>query len=302
MTDSSRITDKARMNAVRGTGLLDSAPEREYDRLARLAAQLLGAPAAFVTVISADRQYIKSAVADGERTEDAGTSTALDRSFCQHAVASDQPFIVEDARVHPLVKDNKAVADGVIAYAGIPLQTQNGQSIGALCVIDSKPRQWTNDDIENLRALARSAMNLIDERGRPADDSLESDQGANSQAPEKLLDCVEHHLRAAAAYDALVSAANLDLTKEANARTQLTQSLADLHESFDRHCAAAVSEQADLVNAVQHYLEADRERDTAARAFGNGETDLRSLEGAITRHMDAADALRITAIDHGAEL
>lgn len=299
MNDSTRIADPKRLEAVQASGMMDSPPEAEFDRLARLAAQLLHAPAAFVTVISGDRQYLKSAIESGEATDQAGSSTGLDRSFCQFAIAADAPFIVEDAREHDLVKDNKAVEEGVIAYAGIPLRTHNGESIGALCVVDSKPRHWSSEDIENLRALARGAMQLIDER-RPR---ASTDGGEVAGDAKSLVDCIGHHLRMARDYAALVGGSGaLDLDAEAEARARLMQSTADLRKANEEHGPEAAQSQPRLAEAVTRYLEADQRREQIARAFGQGTAELTSLEAAIQQHMDAADALRITAIDHGANI
>lgn len=299
MNDLTRIADPKRLEAVEASGMMDSPPEAEFDRLARLAAQLLHAPAAFVTVISGDRQYLKSAIEAGVVSSQAGTSTELDRSFCQFAIASDTPFIVEDAREHDLVKNNKAVEEGVIAYAGIPLRSQDGESIGALCVVDSKPRQWSGEDIENLRALARGAMQLIDER-RPYARAAQAKVANNAKS---LLDCVGHHLRMADAYAALVGGSGaLDLDAEAEARARLMESTSDLRNAYEEHGPQAGLSQPQLADAVIRYLEADRRREQMARAFGQGSADLPLLETAIQQHMDASDALRIVALDHGADL
>ncbi len=57
--------------------------------------------------------------------------TPLSHSFCQHVVTSSKPLVIDDARLDPRVKDNRAIADiGVIAYLGIPLTIDN-QVIGA---------------------------------------------------------------------------------------------------------------------------------------------------------------------------
>ena len=55
------VQDEARLAAVRGTGLLDSAAEPAFDRLTRLAVRLLGAPAAFFSMVDATRDFYKSA-------------------------------------------------------------------------------------------------------------------------------------------------------------------------------------------------------------------------------------------------
>jgi GAF domain-containing protein len=88
--------------------------------------------------------------------------TPLSHSFCQHAVASREPLIVADSREHELLRDNPAIRDiGVIAYAGIPLIDAGGHALGTLCVIDSRPRHWTTDQIQLLSDLAASVVTEI---------------------------------------------------------------------------------------------------------------------------------------------
>jgi GAF domain-containing protein len=79
-------------------------------------------------------------------------------------VASRQPFVVSDAREHPLVRDNLAIRDlGVIAYAGIPLTRPDDEVLGSFCAIDNKPRTWIKADLDVLRDFAQSAMAYIDQ-------------------------------------------------------------------------------------------------------------------------------------------
>jgi GAF domain-containing protein len=86
----------------------------------------------------------------------------LTHSFCQHAVASREPLLVDDAREHPLLRDNLAIRDmGVIAYAGIPLIDPDGHALGTLCVTDSQPRHWTTHQVRVLSDLAASVVTEI---------------------------------------------------------------------------------------------------------------------------------------------
>ena len=115
------MRDPARLKALRATGLLDSAPDPGFDRHARLAAQVLNAPVALVSLVDADRQFFKSCLGLAEPWA-SRRGTPLSHSFCQHAVASREPLIVDDAREHAVLRDNLAIRDmGVVAYAGIPL-------------------------------------------------------------------------------------------------------------------------------------------------------------------------------------
>jgi hypothetical protein len=149
--------DPERLAALRATGLLDSEPEPGFDRHARLAAQMLNAPIALVSLVDEDRQFFKSGLGVEER------ETPLSHSFCQHAVARREPLVVDDAREHPILKDNPAVREmGAIAYAGVPLIDPAGHALGTLCVLDSRPRQWSSHQVELLTDLAASVMSEIE--------------------------------------------------------------------------------------------------------------------------------------------
>jgi GAF domain-containing protein len=153
--------DADRVRALRETGLLDSDAEPSFDRHARLAAQVLNAPVALVSLVDSDRQFFKSCLGLPEPWASARESP-LSHSFCQHAVASREPLVVDDAREHELLRDNLAIRDmGVIAYAGIPLIDAEGHALGTLCVIDSRPRHWTSHQIQLLRDLAASVVTEI---------------------------------------------------------------------------------------------------------------------------------------------
>ena len=135
-----------------------SPPEEGVDRLARLAARLLGAPVALVSVIGEDRVFLRSAVGMPEPWA-SHRSTPLAYSFCRHVVASGEPLIVEDARRHPLVRSNPAIRElSWISYAGVPLLAGDGRTAGALCVIDALPRLWSPRDVALLQDLAASVV------------------------------------------------------------------------------------------------------------------------------------------------
>ncbi|MEA2149952.1 MAG: hypothetical protein QOD69_1782 [Solirubrobacteraceae bacterium] len=152
-----------RLAAVRTTGLVDGPPDQGLETLARLCAKLLNVPVALISLVEADRQFFAGSCGlpqpwAGER------QTRLSHSFCQHVVASRQPFVVSDAREHPLVRENLAIRDlGVIAYAGIPLTTPDDEVLGSFCAIDNKPRIWTKPDLDILNDFAQSAIAYIDQ-------------------------------------------------------------------------------------------------------------------------------------------
>ena len=153
--------DPDRLEALHATGLLDTDVSPSFDRLARVASHVLNAPVALVSLVGADRQFFKSCLGLPEPWA-SQRGTPLSHSFCQHAVASREPLLVEDSREHELLRDNPAIRDiGVIAYAGIPLIDADGHALGTLCVIDSRPRHWTTDQVQLLSDLAASVITEI---------------------------------------------------------------------------------------------------------------------------------------------
>jgi GAF domain-containing protein len=153
--------DPERVAALQATGLLDSDVDPAFDRHARLAAQVLNAPVALVSLVDADRQFFKSCLGVPEPWA-SQRETPLSHSFCQHAVARREPLVVDDAREHDLLRDNLAIRDmGVVAYAGIPLIDPEGNALGTLCVIDSQPRHWSSHQVQLLEDLAASVVTEI---------------------------------------------------------------------------------------------------------------------------------------------
>lgn len=155
------VEDVGRLDALHATGLLDSDISPSFDRLARLAAHVLHAPVALVSLVDADRQFFKSCLGLPEPWA-SRRGSPLTHSFCQHAVAAREPLLVSDAREHPVLRENLAIRDmGVIAYAGIPLIDSDGHALGTLCVIDSQPRQWTTNQVQLLGDIAASVVTEI---------------------------------------------------------------------------------------------------------------------------------------------
>lgn len=174
-TDSLIINDSARIAALQRLHLLDTPPDAAFDRLTRMAARFLKAPVSLVTLVDRDRQFFKSQIGMDEPWA-SRRETPLSHSFCQHVVSSGEALIIEDARKHPLVASNPAITDmNVIGYAGLPLRTRDGYTVGTLCVIDHQPRAWAEDDIALLTDLAAAAMSEI-QRGEAYESWLRAEQ------------------------------------------------------------------------------------------------------------------------------
>ncbi len=156
-----RVHDAARLAAVRATGLLDTAAEEPFDRLASLAAATLDAPLAFVTVVDERRSFWKACIGV-DAHDPADRQNAVEHSFCQYVVGLDAELVVGDAASDPRTRDNPSIeAMGVAAWAGFPLRAPDGEVLGSFCVVDTKARSWTEREVEVLRTLAHAASGEV---------------------------------------------------------------------------------------------------------------------------------------------
>ena len=148
-----RLASRERLAALRATGLLGGVGNPLLDRLARLAARLLGAPLARVSLVTDSWQHFPGTCEpDASRT--AGRGTRLADSLCQFVVSSGAALSVADVSLERPIHERDALAEaGAVAYLGVPLNTQAGWTLGALCVIDHQPREWSATDRETLEDL-----------------------------------------------------------------------------------------------------------------------------------------------------
>ncbi|WP_230981191.1 GAF domain-containing protein [Gemmatimonas groenlandica] len=128
------------------------------DRLTRVVSRILNVPVAAVSLVDDRGQSFAGLHGLGGWARTA-RGTPLSHSFCQHVVVDDAPLVIEDARLDQRLQDNLAIAGlGVVAYAGVPLTTRDGETLGALCAIDTQSRLWSSDDLETLQDLAAAAV------------------------------------------------------------------------------------------------------------------------------------------------
>ncbi len=142
--------EAVRLSALHSTKLLDSPAEERFDRLTRIARQLFEVPIALVSLIDAERQWFKS------RQGLNACETSRDVSFCGHAILGDSILEVPDATRDARFADNPLVTGppDIRFYAGAPLRTRDGQRIGTLCIIDTRPRALDDAQRQSLRDLA----------------------------------------------------------------------------------------------------------------------------------------------------
>lgn len=139
-----------RLAAVRRLGALDTAPEEPFDNVVSLVRTVLSVPMATVTLIDEHRQWFKarSGIPDSE--------TPREDSICTHTIQDCTPLLVPDVRKDDRFANLPSVKGGVgiRSYAGIPLITSDGYNIGALCALDTQPRNFNRSEVGILENFA----------------------------------------------------------------------------------------------------------------------------------------------------
>jgi len=134
---------------------------RALQRLTALAARLLGADAATVSLLGDVETIVSGA---GLRSGSLGRQVPLDASLCAVAVAEGPaPFLVADAPTDARVAGLPPVSDGLVgAYLGMPLVVFDGSPVGTLAVYAREPRSWSDSDMTLLRQLADSVATELE--------------------------------------------------------------------------------------------------------------------------------------------
>lgn len=158
--DNTPSKEDQRMAAVRRYDILDSPPDGAFDRITALAARRLKVPIAIISIVDEDRIWFKSHHGLPIRQID------REPGLCASAIMADTPYLIEDARKDPRSLANPLVAGdfGLQFYAAVPLTTNDGHSLGTLCVIDKEPRSIDDDQIEDLKDLASIVMDQLELR------------------------------------------------------------------------------------------------------------------------------------------
>lgn len=154
------VNETARLEALQRYHVLDSAAEQAFDDIAKLASFICQTPIATITLVDAERQWLKAKVGIDV------SETPRDQAFCAHTILSPEMLVVEDATKDPRFRDNPLVTSnpGIRFYAGAPLITPDHFELGALCIIDQKPRTLSPQERSALETLSRLVMTQLELR------------------------------------------------------------------------------------------------------------------------------------------
>jgi GGDEF domain-containing protein len=144
------VNEDERTAALEKMALVYSPAEARFDRITRLAKKYFDVKIALVSLVYKDLQWFKSAQGLDE------PCTSREVSFCGHAIHQNSALVVKNTLLDDRFKDNPLVVDGlkIRFYAGQPLKNKNGLVLGTLCIIDTEPRDFTEEDELDLKDFA----------------------------------------------------------------------------------------------------------------------------------------------------
>jgi len=155
----SPIVEQHRLYVLQASSLLDTPSDAALDRIAELAGEVLKSPIALISLIDETRQWFKARV--GTSMEQASRQDA----FCAHTILGDDVLVIPDATLDLRFAQNRLVLGEpkIRFYAGAPLRTRGGVSLGTLCVIDTQARNDFDDEQRiQLKQMAQLAMDRIE--------------------------------------------------------------------------------------------------------------------------------------------
>lgn len=240
-----------RLRALERYPLLDPAAEPAFERIVRLAAGLFDVPITSVALV--DRDEIRFAATYGLELP----AIRREGSFSAYTILSDDVMVVPDARADPRFLEHPLVAGdpGVRFHAGAPIITPDGYRLGALCIMDTRPRELDSKGRALLADLAAMTMIALEVQHLEDQSEYHAKHDALTGLPNRLLfeDRVQNALARAERNQQIVALLFLDL-----------DGFKAVNDSWGHHTGDATLRQ--LARRLERNL---RQTDTVARIGGD---------------------------------
>ncbi len=137
----------------------------ELDATVRDVRQLFQTTGAAINIIDGTTQWQKASI--GLPTDDLPREIA----FCASTLTADDYALFPDMQQDPKFVGHPLVGgpDGARFYLGFPIHTWDGYRVGALCVIDTEPREVSPAEVDCLRDSAARVADILWQRSLEAE-------------------------------------------------------------------------------------------------------------------------------------
>ncbi|WP_367768358.1 GAF domain-containing protein [Flavobacterium sp. WC2421] len=152
---------KNRVEDLLSYAILDTDPEEELNEITELVSLVFDMPISLITMVDKDRQWFKARKGVHQQ------QTKREYSFCKYTLTKpNEVLVIEDTYTDKRFANNPTVTGplNIRFYAGAPLVTPEGNVLGTLCVLDSKPRFITENQKKALQILAKKTMDFLNIR------------------------------------------------------------------------------------------------------------------------------------------
>lgn len=157
-------TESQRLEKLREYEVVDTHSEDTFDNMAMMASQIFGTPSAFITFVDEKKVFLKSNISDLPYAE-----LRREDSLCSIAIKMQNDVTVfQDTHDYPELMTNPFVntEKGIRFYAGAVLKSPEGYNMGTICVVDSKPKEVTEEQLAMLKTLSKLVIDKLEERLR----------------------------------------------------------------------------------------------------------------------------------------
>jgi len=147
-----------RIEELKTYSILETLLEADYDKIVRMVSIICESPISLISIVGEEKVWFKS--------QEGLTTSSMPReyAFCNLAIKTPQEtLVINNAEIDERVINHPAVLENEYYpfYAGIPLVTENGFALGTLCVMDNKPKELTQEQLESLKYLADYVMEML---------------------------------------------------------------------------------------------------------------------------------------------
>lgn len=155
-----KFDEYGRQSALDRLNVVETPAEGPFEQIVELVKATFNVPICAVSLIDRDRQWFKAF--RGLAVD----QTPREIAFCDYAIRADEAFAVEDATRDPRFCANPLVTDQpfIRSYLGCPLKMSDGYIVGTLCIIDQKPRAFTEQEIAILSHFANLVVGELELR------------------------------------------------------------------------------------------------------------------------------------------
>lgn len=161
--------EEQRLLALYSYDILGDGLEHELDNLVKLAAQIVQAPIAYMSLVDRADVVLKSVF--GYNFSPQHQLPRSNDIISQFTMWSEKPFLVPDTLLDPELVNNPMVVNDphIRFYCSVPLKDNQGLPIGCLTLLDVKPRNFTANELEALETVAVQIISQLVLKRKNAD-------------------------------------------------------------------------------------------------------------------------------------